>query len=629
MKSLLATVWGGVKATVKVIQGFGTAMLGLFAIIALIALWTASRNQQAAPNVPKGAVMVLWPNGAIVEQAELADPFEAVFARFNDKRPETGIHDLLDAVRRAKTDDRIAAMALFTDTMWSARPSHLHTLAGAIQDFRESGKKVYAISTSYSQTDFLLAAQADKIFLNPAGNVFLTGYGQYNPYFKSLLDKLGVSVNVFRVGTYKSAVEPFTRDDMSEDAREANRGYLETLWRLYGDAVGAPRGMTAAQITQGINDAPALLREAGGDMAQMALNKGLVDAIATRADWRQELMDTYGTSPDGNTFNQIHWQAYLQATDPGTSGGNTIAVITAQGEIIAGEGPVTVTAAETLIRYIREARTADDVSAIVLRVDSPGGSGFASELIRQELATAQADGIPVVASFGPLAASGGYWISATADEIWSAPSTITGSIGIFAIVPTFENTLDKVGIHTDGVGTTAFAGALDTSRPLSDRVKDVVQQSIDAGYRDFLELVARGRGLSVDEVNAIAQGRVWSGIKAQEIGLVDHLGGLDEAVAAAARLAGVETYETVFYREQPDPFDAFLADLFSSFTMTAPVSGGPLETGYGLVGTLDATAIPPSATLKSLYDLQAGAEQILRLNDPHGRYFLCLECAVR
>lgn len=607
-------VWVIIKSIFKFIQGLGTTALGLLVILFLFGVYAAS-NRDTRPVVPNGAVMVLWPNGMIVEQEEYPDPLDEVFTDFNSVPPQTSIHAILRSLGRAKNDDRIKAVAVLTDNMFGAAPSHLHAIAGAIRDFRSSGKKVYAISSAYSQGTYMIAAEADKVYMNPLGSVLLTGYGSYPTYFKDMLDKIEANVNVFRVGTYKSAVEPFIRNDMSPAAKEANLAFLNSLWEQYEASVVTARGLEAGALTAAMNTVNADLRAANGDFAQLAVNSGLVDELAPRQDWRQALMDEYGSTPDGTSFNQIHFEAYLAATDKPNRNPNQIAVITAQGEIVMGEGPITVTAAETVVGYIRDARNNPDTAAIVLRVDSPGGSSFASELIRQELVAAQNDGLKVIASFGPVAASGGYWISATADEIWAAPSTITGSIGIFGIVPTFERTLDKIGIHTDGVGTSPLAGAFDVTRPMTDTAKDIIQQSIENGYDQFLNLVATGRNMSVEDVDKIAQGRVWVGSKALELGLVDHLGDFDDAVKAAAAAAEVEDYAVVFYRDQPDQFDQMLASLLNS------------SIGSGFKGSL---APHMSPMMKTALELKSSAERMLsQFNDPNARYAVCFVCKVR
>jgi len=609
-------VWEIIKSIFKFVQGLGTLTMGLVTLFLLVMVMMAlSSGGEPRPSVPNGAVLVLEPAGMIVEQVEYQDPIEAALeAEFNRRPTQTSIHDITRALKLAKDDNRIAAIALITDSLGPIGPSHLHTIAKSLRDFKESGKKIYALSTAYSQAGYLLAAEADKVYMNPAGNVFLNGYGFYPTYFKSMLEKLEANVNVFRVGTYKSAVEPFIRDDMSPAAKEANLAFLGGLWDQYETSVVEARGLEAGALTNNINSMADRLREAEGNFAKLAQNGGLVDELAPRTVWRQALKEEFGVNPGGgNTFKQIHYQTYLAAKPQKHRGPSEIAVITAQGQIVMGDGPITVSAAETLVGYIRNARNNPDTAAIVLRVNSPGGSAFASELIRQELVAAQEQGLKVIASMGPVAASGGYWISATADEIWAAPSTITGSIGIFGVIPTFENTLAKIGVHTDGVGTTEMAGAFSTARPLSDMTKDVIQQSIENGYSQFLSLVSEGRNMSVEDVDKIAQGRVWIGATAKDLGLVDHLGGFEDAVAAAASAAGVEDYDVVFYRDQPSKWDQMIADLLNSSIGAGFKPDGP----SGL-----------SPVMQTAMKLKGEAELLLNFNDPMGSYALCLLCKV-
>lgn len=606
-------IWALIKSIGTFIQGLGSFTIGAL-VLAVIAFVVMNANPSPRPSVPDGAVMLLWPDGNIVEQAQYPDPLETAFPQYSNRRAETSIHDITRALKRAKNDNRIAALALITDSMAGAAPSHLHTIAASIRDFKESGKKVYALSTAYSQSDYLLAAEADKVYMNSGGNILLPGYGAYPTYFKSMLDKIGASVNVFRVGTFKAAVEPFIRDDMSDAAKAANLHYLGSLWNQYTNSVETARGMENGVLQNSIQSIGTQLRAAGGDFGKLALQTGLVDELSPRKAWRQALIEEYGMDASGTSFKQFHYQAYLAATDNPRTNAKHIAVITAQGPIVMGDGPITVTAAETVVSYIREARNSPETGAILLRVNSGGGSAFASELIRQELVAAQEQGIKVIASMGPVAASGGYWIAATADEIWAAPATITGSIGIFGMVPTYENTLDKLGIHTDGVGTTPLAGAFNITRPMSDLTKDIIQQSIESGYEQFINLVAEGRNMTPEAVDKIAQGRVWAGVDAKELGLVDHLGGFDAAVNAAANAAGLEDYSVVFYRDQPDDFAQMVAGLLNSSVgseFIAPKFGESL-----------------SPLMKQALDLKGQADLLLNLNDPLNRYTVCLTCEV-
>jgi protease-4 len=606
-------IWAIVKTSGKFIQGLGTLTLGVLVLLTMF-LVMAARTPQPAPKVADGSVLVLWPNGQVVEQAKYPDPLEELLPEYQRTPSQTSIHDITDALKRAKDDDRIAALALVTDSMGGVAPSHLHTIAADIRAFKESGKKVYALSTSYSQGAYLLAAEADKVYMHQQGAVLLSGFGSYPMYFKSMLDKIGANVNVFKVGTYKSAVEPFIRDEMSPAAREANAAFLGTLWQQYTASVETARGMEAGSLQAGIENMGDNLRQSSGKFGELAVASGLVDELAARQAWRSALIEEFGPNKSGNSFKQIHYQNYLAATDSGSNAKKDVAVITAQGPIVMGDGPVDVTAAETVVDYIREARNDRKTGAIVLRINSGGGSAFASELIRQELLAAQEQGIKVIASMGPVAASGGYWIAATADEIWAAPSTITGSIGIFGIIPTYENTLAKIGVHADGVGTTPLAGAFDQRRPMSELAKDIVQQAIESGYEEFLSLVAEGRGMTVADVDKVAQGRVWAGVTAKEHGLVDHLGGFDEAVKAAASAAELEEYNLVFYRDHPSEFDQMLADILNSTVGLDSLKG---FTSNGLDPVMQ-----QAAALKKELEILAS------FNDPMGRYAVCFTCDI-
>lgn len=612
----IKSAFNWILLSLKFLQQTILTSAALIIIIIALSFYGLASREAKLPSVEMGAALLLAPEGRIVEQTRSLDPFEIIMSDYSNTPEETSIHDILTAINRAQDDDRISGIVLLTDSMSGAGPSKLHAIADALKTFKESGKPIYAISSSYSQSDYLLAAQATKIFMNPHGSLLLTGYGRYGMYYKGLLDKLKANVNVFRVGTFKSAVEPYIRDNMSDDAKKANHAYMDSLWSAYTDNIAEARGIDAQKITDDINNTPSLMRAAGGKFAHLAVNNGLVDELKSRYEWRDELIDIFGESNQGESFKQVYFRNYLSATDKPSTAADEIAVITAQGEIVMGDGDVDVAAAETIVRKIRSARTDSDTAAIILRVDSPGGSAFASELIRQELAAAQADGIPVVASFGTLAASGGYWISATADEIIAAPTTITGSIGIFGVFPTFEKTLGEIGITTDGVGTTKFSDPISPMRSLNSNVKDVIQQSVEAGYRDFLDLVARGRNLPIDEVAKIAEGRVWAGTTALEHGLVDSLGTFDDAVTRAAELGETDDYEVVFYGEEPDKFTLFLTELFNSSLVKSSLK--------------DHSNMPSSsAFIKLANRLKADAEFLARLNDPSGHYAICMECQIQ
>ena len=612
IKTLLGLLW-------KVIIFAQQAILTMFAFVVLflVILFMNFNKAEPIPTVPTGAALIIAPTGFVVEQTTPPNTTDFLLADYETPPRDTRLDDIITAISRAKEDDDISGIVLLTDGMAGGGPSKMHAIANALKDFKTGGKPIYSVSTSYNQGDYLLASVADRIFLNSGGNVILQGYGGNTPYYKSLLDMLKVDVNVFRVGTFKSAVEPYIRDDMSEAAKTANRDFLSVLWDAYETSVVTERGLQNKALTSTANNFLDILKQSNGNFATMAKNQNLVDEIASRSEWRKTLIEEFGANIFNNSFKQIHFMDYLNATDADfyQSSSNEIALIVVQGEIVMGEADNSVAAAETIVRQIRRARNNTRTKAIVLRVDSPGGSAFGSELIRQELVAAQNQGIPVVASFSTYAASGGYWISATANKIIASPTTITGSIGIFGIIPTFERTLDTIGIHTDGVGTTDIATAFDVTKDLSPIAKGMFQQTVENGYAEFLNLVANGRGMTVDAVSKIAEGRVWAGTTAKNLGLVDALGEFEDAVNAAAELATIENYTVVEYGMEVSEFTQFLESLFRS---------------YQAKSTTKIDSITPlSPFMKMAEKLRKDAMVLTRLNDPNGRYLLCDVCTVQ
>ena len=507
------------------------------------------------PHIADHSALVIAPKGQIVEQLS-GDPIDQAIARAQgDRQEETLVWDLVDALKAAKKDARIKAVVLDLDEMRGGGQPTLAELTAAIRDFRSSGKKVVAHATYLGQEQYYLAAVADEIYLDPMGFLAIDGFDRYRTYYKSLFDKLGVEVNLFRVGAYKSAAEVYVRNDMSPEDREESLAYLNALWLSYRTAVAEARGLKPEDISAYVaNSVPAMLA-AKGDAAKVALDAKLVTGLKSSIEVEHRLVQLVGSDSDRKNrkkskegesdadedFNSTSLEDYLRVVEAEKKargvGKDKVGVIVAAGEILDGSQPPGTVGGESTSRLIREARRDDDVKAIVLRVDSPGGSVLASEEIYREVRAAQKAGKPVVVSMGDLAASGGYYISASADEIWAHPATITGSIGIFGAVPTFQNTLAKIGVNVDGVGTTSLSGQLRIDRALGEDAKKLLQSTIEHGYEEFLQRVADGRKKTRDEVHAIAQGRVWIGTAARENGLVDHLGLFDEAVKAAAARA--------------------------------------------------------------------------------------------
>lgn len=601
LKALFRGLWKSLKAAQSLT---GTLLFLILMVIVLKAMFSDNR-----PTVADGSALVIDPAGIIVEQLTARDPFEAALGQ-DSQPPETLLRDIVGAIRTAKDDKRITALVLSLDGVMGAGASQLHYLGKVIDEFKESGKPVLAYGTSYSQGQYLLAAHADEIFMHPFGGVLMTGYGIYPTYFKAGLDKIKAKAHVFRIGDYKTFGEPFLRDDMSPAARESYSGVLGVLWGAYVDEIVRERELDAATFAASFGKIAENLRAADGDFAVLAMNDGLVDGLKTWKEWRKHMIEIVGSNGDGHSYQHISLANYISATDPSKPrGGSRIAVVVARGTILDGEQEPGAVGGDTIARQIRQARTNDKVKGIVLRIDSGGGSAFASEVIRREVEAAQADGLPVVASMGAVAASGGYWIASTADEIWAAPTTITGSIGIIAIFPTFDETLDSIGIHSDGIGTTPLSGALDPRRPMSELLGDLVQQSIESGYDKFITRVASGRNMAKEDVDAVGQGRVWAGATAKELGLVDNLGSLDDAVAAAAKLAEIEEYSTI-YVEDPPTFEQRMVNLLFS----------------SLAGERVTAGMSRSRIQRMINDLEAEVADYLALNDPQNVYALCLEC---
>jgi protease IV len=510
------------------------------------------------PRIEDNSALVIAPRGEIVEQLS-GDAVDQAIARAQGTRQaETLVWDLVDALKSAKKDSRIKAVVIDLDDMAAGGQPTLAEFTAAIKDFRSSGKKVIAHSTYYGQEQYFVAASADEIYLDPLGFVGIDGFERYRTYYKELFDKLGVEVNLFRVGAYKSAAEVYIRNDMSPEDREESLAYLNGLWTSYRAAVAEARGLTPEDISAYVaNSVPALLA-AKGDAAKVALDAKLVTGLKSSIEVERRMVDLVGAdtpkkskekaggveSDAGESFNSTSLEDYLRIVEAEKkargSGKPKIGVVVAAGEILDGSQPPGAVGGDSTSELIREAWRDDDVKAIVLRVDSPGGSVLASEEIYREVRAAQKKGKPVIVSMGDLAASGGYYISASADEIWAHPATITGSIGIFGAIPTFQNTLDKIGINVDGVGTTNLSGQARVDRGLGEDIKKMLQAGIEHGYEVFLTRVSDGRKKTRDEVHAIAQGRVWIGAEAKNNGLVDHLGLFDDAVKAAAKRAGIE-----------------------------------------------------------------------------------------
>jgi protease-4 len=516
--------------------------LELLLLLALLGI-VIGALRQSTPRLPEKAALVVRPSGDIVEQLS-GEPIERALNEAQGQgTPQTLLWDLTTAIRAAASDARIVVLVIDTDDMGGAGQAKLEELAAAIAAFRHSGKKIIAHGSYFLQSQYYLAAQADEVYLDPFGFVLLDGYDRYRMFFKDALDKLDIDMHLFRAGKFKSAAETFTRRDMSPEDREESDTYLQALWRGYRSSVSSARNIKAEAIAQYANGYVNAVAAAGGDTAKVARDSGLVSGLKTRQEVEDQLIDLAGADSAGKSYRQVSVADYLRAThaeDKQRGKGQAVGVVIASGEILDGKQPPGTVGGDSTSQLLREARQDDEIRAVVLRIDSPGGSVLASEQIYREVQALKKDGKPVVVSMGDVAASGGYYIAAAADQIIASPNTITGSIGVFAGVPTFNRSLAKLGINVDGLGTTPLSGASQLDRPLSADAGRLIQVTVDHAYEEFLARVAKGRGKTREAIDAIAQGRVWSGMDARQQGLVDRLGGYDDAVMEAATRAGLK-----------------------------------------------------------------------------------------
>jgi len=614
-------LWSLIVALFRAID-FVTRSILAFFVLAVLVFMLALLGDEAPPTVPDRAALVLAPRGEIVDQLT-GDAFgRAVDELVGEEVPETLLRDLTDAVAAARDDDRIQALVLDLGQMSGAGLSTLQELRRAVEAFKESGKPVIATADFYGNSQYHLAAPADEIYLHQLGLVVLDGYGRFRNYHRDGIERLEIEWNVFKVGEYKSAVEPYLRNDMSESAREANRDWLGDLWSAYLADVAAARGLTPEGIADGIERFDELLAGVDGDGARLALDLGWVDHVGPRDAVRERLIEVVGEDDPGHSFPQVDHGSYLEALGGDRrrypEHGDAVAVVVARGPIVDGDQPPGSIGGDSTAALVREARADDRVRAIVLRVDSGGGSAFASEVIRRELELARQDGKKVVVSMGDVAASGGYWISTSSDEIWASPTTITGSIGIFGMLPTFQKPLAKyLGTRTDGVGTTWLSGAFRLDRPLQPRLAVAFQRMVERGYEEFLTRVADSRGMSRDEVDQVARGRVWSGADAHRLGLVDQLGDLDDAIAAAAALAELEEPAVRFVEPELSFSEQLMIDLMSRARSWAGSAEGRRRSLR--------TRIPGASFRDSLFGyLERQAELLARFDDPAGLYAACL-----
>lgn len=616
MKKIFKFIGMIFKGIWKLITFVRLALVNLFFLLSIaIIYFVYFHSDTTQPTVPQESALVLNLSGPIVEQSRYINPMDSVTGSLlgKDLPKENVLFDIVETIRYAKDDDKVTGIVLALKELPETNLTKLRYIAKALNEFKATGKPIYAVGDFYNQSQYYLASYATKVFLSPDGGVLLKGYSAYSLFYKTLLEKLDVNTHVFRVGTYKSAIEPFIRDDMSDAAKESASRWLGQLWGAYVDDVSNNRQIDAKTLNPSMDSFLKDLESVDGDIAKLAEKLGLVDELATRQQVRLELADVFGS--DGqDSYNALGYYEYRTTMLPDlTSESHDVAVIVASGAIMDGKQPRGTVGGDTTAALLRQARNDDKVKAVVLRVDSPGGSAFASEVIRNEIEAIKQAGKPVVVSMSSLAASGGYWISMGADKILAQPTTLTGSIGIFSVITTFEKGLNDIGVYTDGVGTSPFSG-LGITTGLSEGAKDAFQMGIENGYRRFISLVGENRSMEVDAVDKIAQGRVWTGQDAIEKGLVDEIGDFDDAITAAASLAELETYNIYWVEEPLSATELFIQEFMNQVQMS--------------IG-LDIQSMIPSSLQPVTQQLAQDSQLLGNFNDPQGRYAFCLNCQVQ
>lgn len=582
----------------------------LFFIIVLIFIFALTREDKQVV-VAENSTLQLNFNGSIVEQKQPVNFSSELSKQMrNDSEQSVNypIEEVLQVINHAKHDPKINAILLDISGLQSASLNHITSIGEALNSFKSNGKKVVASADSYSQIQYLLASYADKIYLDPQGIVLLQGFSVYRLYFKELLDNLMITPHIFKVGTFKSFVEPFTESQMSAASKEANSHWLNQLWQGYIETVIKQRKNTnikVSSIAPSLAQLKSALHRAQGDSALYAQQVGLVDQLSTRRSVYKN-MEATGT----NWISYAQYQSSLPELYTTALNKDQIALIYGQGEILSGTQNSDVIGGDSFSQLLENALNDERIKAVVIRLDTPGGSAFASEKIRQHILALKESGKKVVVSMGSVSASGGYWIASAADHIVATPSTLTGSIGIFGMFASADKALNKIGIYNDGVGTSALS-TLDPTRPLDPELAEILQMGIERGYQQFLSVVSEGRGMSLQEVDKVAQGRVWTGVDAKSLGLVDQLGTLQDAIEQAAQLAQLTDYGIRPIVKGISTKQQLLNEILSTGIKIAPQS---LHINASL--------------LQTFLGLQEQATMLARFNDPQGHYAYCPMCFI-
>ena len=605
LRRIFSAIWNGITRVRLALSNI------LFLLFIALVYFVYLGGGEDSP--PEQAALLLNLAGTVVDQKSQVEPLQALLGEPAPEDREVLLRNIIDAINFAKDDPAINSLVMELDQLSYVGISKTQEIAEAMEAFKKTGKPVVAVGDFFTQDQFLLASYADSIILNSYGGVGLEGYSSYRNYYRETLEKMSVNVHVFHAGEFKSIAEPFLRDDMSPGEKLVTERWLQVLWGQYAAAVETQRELPPGSINAYVNNFAEQLEGQGGNAAALALEAGLVDELLNRSEANDYLVELVGASNEDGLYEAVLFERYVRRQRPSqltAMEGERVAVITAVGNIVPGDQPPGTIGGDSLANLIATTAEQEGVRAMVLRVNTGGGSVFASEVIRQELLRTQALGIPVVISMGAVAASGGYYIAAEADEIWATPGTITGSIGVFAAVPTFERLLERIGVYTDGVGTTDLAGSLRLDRPLNPQVAAIIRSGVDFSYDNFRHLVAQGRDMNAEEVNSLAEGQIWSAPDALENGLLDGIGSLADAIDAAAARAGLEHYKVDYVEIPLSPRELFmqtLADRVGSLRVWSP---------SGL-----------SASLTSLIAPVADAvAELAALKDPRHLYARCLPC---
>jgi protease-4 len=588
------------------------AILNVLFIVIVVMIFSSFNTEKLSP-LSEPTALRLAPHGFLVDQYSFVDPMTQIFDGGRPEDRETVVSDLISALKHAENDSRVSAVILDLNYFLGGGISKMAEVGEALDAYKTSGKPLIAFADNFSQDRYYLASHADEVVLNPMGAVLLTGYGGYRQYYKDAIDKLGLNFHVFRVGDYKDFVEPYTRNNMSEQSRENNGRLLTELWSVYAEHVEMSRALPSQSLNDYINNLDSKLAEHQGNSAQLALEFGLVDKLATRSELEDKLIKQFGQAKDSREVKALDYWDYLSFVETETQKQHDkVGLIVASGTIIDGDQPAGTIGSESLSELFAQARERKDIKALVLRIDSGGGGVFASEVIYQQVKKTRDTGIPLFISMGSAAASGGYWIAAAGDEIWATPTSITGSIGVFGAFPTLERTFEKLGIHTDGIGTTELAGGMRLDRDISPKASSILQQGVEFTYTKFLNIVANARGMSVEDVHTVAQGQVWSGSQAKELGLVDHLGSLNQVINAAAERADLTSFSVEKLQRELTPKEQFLQQLSGQ--------------GQSFVPTKLIDSVAPLALRQALAPILQPFIHISRMTDPMGLYSQCLAC---